>query len=280
MYPYNSFWSFGGGGTGGFGLPQIGGGPTVGGGALPWWAYLGEQTGAFDWVAENIFGQDPGGAGTGVATTTGGYPTTVQGMPVNFVSQYLNPLLVPGTGDNRQRVLQSYQDNPDIISRFLDWLKVLGAVGSLLANMASSTIFEWPIILQDLILLFYHDEVQAVEIGPAVVAEANRNTAPTTPGFGGGYSGALQHYAPPIIPAVPVMRVKQVKGYVTVTDPTTGQKALMLKALAKAAGLYKPRRKPPISAKDWAAAKAGQRIERKLAGMMKSSCNYTVRKKR
>ena len=131
-----------------------------------------------------------------------------------------------------------------------------------------------------MILLFYHDEGQAVEIGPAVVAEANRNTAPSTPGFGGGYSGALQHYAPPIIPAIPVTRVKQVKGYVTVTNPMTGEKALMLKALAKAAGLYKPRAKPPISAKDWKAAKAGQRIERKLATMMKGSCNYTVRKKR
>ena len=270
MYP-NNYWSFGGFGGGGFGtgLPGLGGGPSYGGAVAPWWVdagiYLGNQTGFFDWIGESVFGQDGGDGGGGYVPTQ--YPTSVGGMPINYVSQFLNPLLVPGTGDNRQRVLQSYQDNPDIISRFLDWLQTIGAIGSLLSQMASSTIFEWPIILQDLILLFYHDEAQAVEIGPQVVHEANTNTGSLLPP-GGGFSGALSQFAPPVLPVQVVPSIKPIKGYVVVTDPQSGQKAMMKKEVARALKLYKPRRKAPITGREWDAIKKAKRYEVKLSKML------------
>ncbi len=278
MYP-NSFWQFGGGSGGGWTPPWGSTGGSTGGAQPPWWVdagiYLGQETGFFDWFGERIFGQDdaPGGQ-----YGNGGYSPASQGMPVNYVSQFLNPLLAPGTGDNRQRVLQSYQDNPDIISRFVDWLTTLGAVGSLLSQLATSTIFQWPIILQDLILLFYHDEAQAVEIGPQVVQEANRNTS-QLPTVGGGLN-QLMNYNPPILPIQPKMTYVAKPGYVVVTDPLTGQKAQMEKRYARAAGVYKPRAKAPIKASEWKAAKAAKRIERKMSRMLSDSCNYKVTKKR
>jgi hypothetical protein len=63
-------------------------------------------------------------------------------------------------------------------------------------------------------------------------------------------------------------------GYVIVKCPNTGQKLAMLKPVARALGLWKPRRKPPISAKDWNCLKKAdstikklKRVE-KMAGMV------------
>lgn len=46
-------------------------------------------------------------------------------------------------------------------------------------------------------------------------------------------------------------RLRAPRGYVVVTDPVSGQKYGMLRKAAVGAGLWKPRRKPPISAAEW-----------------------------
>lgn len=282
MYP-NSWWQFGGGGTGSPipGLPPIGGGyPTTGGAAPPWWVgagiYLGQETGFFDWLGETVFGEgDEQSAYPGSGTY--GAPT-VAGMPLDYVSNSLAPTLQAGEA-NRQRALQSYQDNPSLIQRFVSWLQSMGALASLVQRLTTSTIFDWPIIIQDLILLFFHDEPAAVELGPAVVGEANKQVGGQLPTYG-GFGGALAHFSPPIMAAQPKLVYQAPKGYVTVTDPMTGAKAFMLKAVARSMGLYKPRATAPIKARDWKAAKAAQRIEKKIARMLQGSCNFKVTKKR
>lgn len=281
MWPNNSMWSFG---VGGYtpGLPQIGGGPVPSNSNLPWWAYLGEQTGFFDWVGETIFGQDPGNNGQGGVVGTpasGGYPTTTGGMPLDYVSSLLAPTLQGGEG-NRQNALEVYESRPDLIQRFVSWLQTMGAVASLTQQLLTSSIFAWPKILQDLILLFFHDEPAANTVGSAVVAEANRNLGGGSVGSIGGLPGLIGQLKPPIMPAEPVMRIKSRAGYVIVRDPATGQPYNVERNLARSLKLYKPRKKPPISAKDWEAAKAGKRVENKMARMMKGSCNYKVTKKR
>lgn len=53
------------------------------------------------------------------------------------------------------------------------------------------------------------------------------------------------------------------KGYVVVRDPS-GKPYAVLKSVARSFGLWKPARKPPISATDWKNFKRNQAIEKKL----------------
>jgi hypothetical protein len=54
------------------------------------------------------------------------------------------------------------------------------------------------------------------------------------------------------------------KGYVIVRDPGTGSVVAVRKAIAKAYHLWKPARKPPISASDWHHYQRNQQLEKKL----------------
>ena len=51
-------------------------------------------------------------------------------------------------------------------------------------------------------------------------------------------------------------------GYVAVTMPD-GSRACMLKAVARSAGLWKARRRPPISAGDWRKLQVAERTKKK-----------------
>ena len=66
-------------------------------------------------------------------------------------------------------------------------------------------------------------------------------------------------------------------GYVAVTAPS-GVQVCMLKGAAKAAGLYKERRKPPISAGDWRKLQVAERV-RKKAKKIASTAGFTTTKK-
>ena len=61
----------------------------------------------------------------------------------------------------------------------------------------------------------------------------------------------------------PQQRFRAPKGYVVVTDPQTGQKYGMLRKVAIAAGLWKARRKPPISAAEWRELQRADRTAKK-----------------
>lgn len=63
------------------------------------------------------------------------------------------------------------------------------------------------------------------------------------------------------------------RGYVVVRDPATGVKFGMLRKAAIACGLWKPARKPPISASDWRAIAKANRAANKLKTMKKRAAN-------
>ena len=60
-------------------------------------------------------------------------------------------------------------------------------------------------------------------------------------------------------------------GYVTVTDPATGERVGMLRAVARACGLWSPRRKPPISASDWRTFLTAERVQKRLDRVVQRS---------
>ena len=61
------------------------------------------------------------------------------------------------------------------------------------------------------------------------------------------------------------------KGYVTVE--WQGKKFFMLKVNAKAAGLWRPNKKPPISVRDWSNLKGANRTVNKLKRVNKMAQN-------
>lgn len=72
-------------------------------------------------------------------------------------------------------------------------------------------------------------------------------------------------------------RVKCPRGYVSV-EVQPGVKACVWKPVARAMGMWKPRKKPPISSKDWTAFQRAQRVEKKL-GTIAKKVGYTKRRR-
>lgn len=64
-------------------------------------------------------------------------------------------------------------------------------------------------------------------------------------------------------------------GYVLVNDPTSGAPMCMLKGAARSLGLWRPRRKPPISAGDWTRIKVAKRVTKK-AGKIAREAGWKV----
>lgn len=60
-------------------------------------------------------------------------------------------------------------------------------------------------------------------------------------------------------------------GYVVVTDPRTGQKVGMLKEVARACKLWKPRPKPVLTAADKKALNKAERVARKVDTVVKQT---------
>lgn len=290
MWPYNSVWNFGGGPGGGYTPPWQTGGGSQTGSDVPWWVGvgvgLGERLGVWDWAADwlGTGGNNGGGTGGGGYSGQWGGPGTGSTAGTGITGDFLTGFLPPGyqnSDTNRTNILTYYKNLEGAIPRFLEYLQTLGLAAQIVSRLQSGDIFAWPKIVQDLIILFYHDKPKADELAPTVVEDANKNAAPA---LGGGSMHQMLNQAaalrPVTLPLVPREAYVVPKGYVLVRDPISKQPAVVLKEIARAAGLYKPRAKAPIKASDWKAAKKAKAIERKLSRMLGDSCNYKVTKKR
>jgi len=70
-------------------------------------------------------------------------------------------------------------------------------------------------------------------------------------------------------PAQIEQRIKCPPGYVSVT--CNGAKMCMLKPVARSLGLWKARRRPPISASEWRQFKTAERVEKKMIRIAKGA---------
>lgn len=106
---------------------------------------------------------------------------------------------------------------------------------------------------------------------PATSIPPSALVPPTGPGalVQPGSFPTSPHLMAPILEPMFETRIKCPKGYVAVTDPQSGGRACMLKPLARAYGLWKPRRKPPISASDWRTLQVAERVQKKVARITK-----------
>lgn len=286
MWPYNNFYGFGGGGVQYPPTWQSGGGQTTGGNT-PWWVGvgvgLGERLGVWDWAADWLGTGGSGGQGQngGGNPFAFGNPADTASNIVQLVSNEVQEAYKEGS-PQRNVILNYYQQLQGGKENFINWLKTIGLSASIAGRLLSGDILQWPGIFKDLIILYYHVRDTAESFGPQIVTEANKSgdAVPALPGGPGAYLGTIAALRPPTLPLVPREAYHVPKGYVLVRDPQTKQPAVVLKELARAAGLYRPRAKAPIKASEWRAAKKAKRIEAKLSKMLGDSCNYKVTKKR
>jgi hypothetical protein len=94
---------------------------------------------------------------------------------------------------------------------------------------------------------------------------------PALPGMGGlsaltSRPGASIQSAMPDVLDTSVLKTyyRAPKGYVIVRDPSSGSVVAVRKAVARAYKLWRPARKPPISASDWHHYQRNQALEKKL----------------
>ncbi len=91
-----------------------------------------------------------------------------------------------------------------------------------------------------------------------------------------GQNGAAVAGCPPVVvPVEMIARAKVPRGYVVVIDPKTKQKIGMIKVLAQKCKLWKPARKPPISASDWRCLQRANMTVKKLDRVVKMSNKIT-----
>lgn len=67
-------------------------------------------------------------------------------------------------------------------------------------------------------------------------------------------------------------------GYVIVDMPDGSGKKAVLKSVARRLGLWKPRKKPPITASEWGKLKAAERVKKK-AKKIAQTADFSVKKK-
>lgn len=291
MWPYNNLWGLGN--SGGWNPPvPVGGTPGAGqGGNVPWWVGvgvgLGERLGVWDWFGDWLgTGGSGNGGGGGYQGSWGGPGTgTTSGAGTTITADFITPLLNPGyqdvNSDQRRQILTYYAGLDGAIATFLEYLSSLGLAAQIVQRLSSGDIFAWPKIIQDLIILFYHDRPKADELAPTVVADGNKNAAPA---LGGGSMNQMMALAakmkPPILPLVPREAYHVPPDYCLVRDPQTNAPTVMLKSVARGLGLFKPRAKAPISGVEYRNLRRSQAVEKKLARVLGKSANFTVRKKR
>lgn len=114
-----------------------------------------------------------------------------------------------------------------------------------------------------------------------VATDRGANNSPYVPDFIEGlYNPAINQASQPMtngscgvnVTVTPqsTTRLKAPRGYVIVEcPPGSGQKTAMLKPVARALGLWKPRKKPPIKVKDWEALKRADSTIKKLKTVQK-----------
>jgi len=81
---------------------------------------------------------------------------------------------------------------------------------------------------------------------------------------------------PMLVQAQVEQRIRCPPGYVAITMPDGGR-ACALKGPARAAGLWKSRRKPPMSAKDWRCIQVAARVQKKIKRIAKAAGVNTTR---
>jgi hypothetical protein len=109
--------------------------------------------------------------------------------------------------------------------------------------------------------------------GSALVGASQTGTIPTARASNGVASGP--GCPPVVVPVEVTRRAKVPRGYVVVVDPQTKQKVGMLKAVARHCKLWKPARKPPISASDWRCLQKANMTVKKLDRVVKMSNKVT-----
>ena len=138
-------------------------------------------------------------------------------------------------------------------SGFLQWLKSRGSISdyiSLLYDFISKPFSSWPTHLQDMYKQ-YQQSIGATGGG----------------GSGSNLPAPITDYSP-VKPVQMHQTVKRApKGYVTVEY--NGQKVYMRRELARTLHLFKPAKKPPISVREWEAAKSWQRVQKKVEKVAK-----------
>lgn len=287
MWPYNPYNQF----FGGFNPSQ--GGIGVGGvgssGVPNWLETIGGIVEDVGGILDVLFpGRSTGSGGTTYPTTTGGGQQT----PVPTIDQSLLGQNFAGAGQ-REQALAAVESSPDTKQKFINFLVAIRVSNEVISRLTGLPTLQWPALLADLLLLWLsrgqpvdaqnqHGQVVAGQVpGSLLTGTGGGNGSSTLPIPGGGIGiPEMGQYAPIAMPATPVQCYRAPKGYVVVRHPQTGQRAYVLKNVARAMGLYKSRRKAPITGREWDAVKKASRYEKKLARMLGDSCNFKVTKKR
>lgn len=207
--------------------------------------------GAFDVVTGNI----PGAIGEGVSLFGSGHhgaapsptPKLVRATPGTSNTSYFSGLPVTITNPNNSA------PSAGNFSGFLNWLKNKGTTSdiiSLAAQFITSPFSGWPSHIQAL-----YRQYQNSLIAPGGGSSSGGSSGvPALPGM-----TAIN----PVEPVTFTTKVERApSGYVTVEYQ--GQKVYMLKVLARKYGLWKPRKKPPISVSEWESAKNWQKAQRRV----------------
>lgn len=195
-----------------------------------------------------------------------------------------------GSGKSLETTLVAVENKPNIKQGFISFLRSVQVADSWLRDLTGLPTLSWPAaIARVLELWLQEDQPSTGRTGNGIVVREQippeyfgPSTLPTQPGTGVGGFGLqdINNAMPIVMAATPTMVFKAPPGMVTVKDPYTGEKKFLNKQVARAMGLWRPRKKAPISAKDWDAAKKAKRIETKLSKMLKGSCNFKVTQKR
>ena len=297
MWPYTPW--FGGGpiGIGGgtpysfdpFNAGNPGAGVPIGNGGGGWLGGVGD---AIEDLADivgdvsdiiDIFG---GGSGGGSGTGTGSpFPPSGSTGPTPFSGLVGNI----GGGDSAVLVANIGNQSADEAA-FLEFLRAIGVAASIIGWLWENPPITWPKIAADMFAAWFNQgrpsQPESV-ITPLVPVEWKSGgsttgsplpvPAPGIPSFG------QQGVAPMAMQAYATQVYKAPKGYVTVRVPDGAggfTKMFVLKKVAVAMGLYKNRKKAPITGKEYAYIKKAKAWETKLARMLGDSCNFKVTKKR
>jgi hypothetical protein len=124
----------------------------------------------------------------------------------------------------------------------------------------------------------YVEDVQTYISG--IIRDTETGTGDRSGGVNGGGSVSngtrnVQGCPPVVVPIRVIARAQVPRGYVVVIDPATNQKVGMLKSVAKNCKLWKPARKPPISASDWRCLQKANSTVKKLDRVVKMSNKIT-----
>lgn len=192
--------------------------------------------------------------------------------------------------DKKQKAtIVALESQSGLKTAFINFLKTAGVISQWIHDFTNSPVPNWPTFIINLAVMWLERSRPATvataggaEIGRLIGPPYTDNNTLPVPGGGGvpvtplpGIMPGFDHLAAfmqPVLQATPTMVYRAPKGYVTVTHPQTGQKAFVLKSIAKGAGLYKERKKAPISGKEWAMMQKAKRLENKLVNMTKKTC--------